>query len=65
MPKFKDVPQQQRQELFTAKMRLCRNTFNFKDPKVDLEQKELKKNTLLELVDYLNANSEMYNKQNL
>jgi len=46
-------------------MRLCKQTYNFKDQKVDVEQKDFKKNTLLELVDYLNANSEMYNKQNL
>ncbi len=46
-------------------MRLCKQTYNFKDQKVDVEYKDFKKNTLLELVDYLNANSEMYNKQNL
>lgn len=65
LPKFKDVPQNQRSELFRAKLRLCRQTFNFKDAKEDVELKDLKRNTLLELVDYLNANEEMYSKQNL
>lgn len=65
LPKFKDVPQNQRGELFRAKLRLCRQTFNFKEAKEDVELKELKRNTLLELVDYLNANDEMYSKQNL
>jgi len=51
--------------LFRAKLRLCRQTFNFKEAKEDVELKELKRNTLLELVDYLNANDEMYSKQNL
>ena len=65
LPKFKDVPEAQRGELFKAKLRLCQECFNFKDPKTDIEQKEQKKNTLLELVDYLNANSTMYNAENL
>ncbi len=49
-------------ELFKAKLRVCNPCFNFKDPKADVELKELKKNTLLECVDYLNANSSMYCK---
>jgi hypothetical protein len=65
LPKFKDVPEAQRGELFKAKLRLCQECFNFKDPKADVEGKELKKNTLLELVDYLNANSAMYCEANL
>ena len=62
IPKFKDVPEPQRIELFKAKLRLCRESFNFRDSKIDIEEKELKKNSLLELVDYLNANPNVYCK---
>ena len=65
MPKFKDVPEHQRAELFRTKLKLSRKCFNFKDHNEDTDMKELKKNVLLELVDYLEANSDMYSKANL
>jgi serine/threonine-protein phosphatase 2A regulatory subunit B' len=60
LPKFKDVPAGQRIELFKAKLLACCVICNFKDEKADIEIKEMKKNTLLELVDYLNADSTVY-----
>lgn len=60
LPKFKDVPVSHRIELFKAKLKACCVIWNFKDEKADVELKEKKKNTLLELVDYLNADSTVY-----
>ena len=60
LPKFKDVPAAHRIELFKAKLRACWVICNFKDEKVDVELKDQKKNTLLELVDYLNADSSVF-----
>ena len=60
LPKFKDVPSSSRIELFKAKLKAWRVICNFKDEKVDTDLKDLKKNTLLELVDYLNADSAVY-----
>ena len=62
LPKFKDVPTGSRIELFKAKLKACHVIWNFKDEKADTELKEQKKNTLLELVDYLNADSDVYCK---
>jgi serine/threonine-protein phosphatase 2A regulatory subunit B' len=60
LPKFKDVPQIHRIELFKAKLKACWIICNFKDDKADVAPKERKKNTLLELVDYLNADSSVF-----
>ena len=61
LPKFKDVPQSQRIELFKAKLRLCQAHEN--PSSVDGQESkgfEAKKNTLLELVDYLNVNTQVF-----
>ena len=60
LPKFKDVPLAHRIELFKAKLKACCVICNFKDDKADVLLKEQKKNTLLELVDYLNADSSVF-----
>mmetsp|Transcript_1213 Transcript_1213/g.1096 ORF Transcript_1213/g.1096 Transcript_1213/m.1096 type:complete len:143 (-) Transcript_1213:1031-1459(-) len=60
LPKFKDVPSSHRIELFKAKLKACCVICNFKDEKADVELKEKKKNTLLELVDYLNADNSVF-----
>lgn len=60
LPKFKDVPSLHRIELFKAKLKAWCVICNFKDEKAEIELKEQKKNTLLELVDYLNANSTVF-----
>lgn len=61
LPKFKDVQAPHRHELFRAKLKACCVICNFKDEKVEVELKEQKKNTLLELVDYLNADNTVFN----
>lgn len=57
LPSFRDAPQADRQELFAKKLQLCTYTFDFTDPTSDLREKEIKRLTLQELVDYINSGS--------
>jgi serine/threonine-protein phosphatase 2A regulatory subunit B' len=45
------------QQLFQQKLLLCSIMFNFEDANSDKRGKDLKRNTLLELVDYVNSAS--------
>ena len=56
-PLFRDVAPTERPELFIKKLQLCTYTFDFTDPTVDLKEKEIKRVTLQELVDYINSGS--------
>eukprot|EP00744_Colponema_vietnamica_P001070 GILI01001818.1.p1 GENE.GILI01001818.1~~GILI01001818.1.p1 ORF type:complete len:470 (+),score=127.00 GILI01001818.1:94-1503(+) len=51
---LKDVPANEKQDLFKQKLQLCAITHDFNDPHVDSKEKEYKRVTLLELVDYVN-----------
>ncbi|KAE8741377.1 hypothetical protein FOCC_FOCC013076 [Frankliniella occidentalis] len=48
-----DVPSNEQEELFIRKLRQCCVAFDFMDPVTDLKGKEIKRNTLSELVDYI------------
>jgi serine/threonine-protein phosphatase 2A regulatory subunit B' len=52
------VPSSEKQNLFIKKLNLCCITFDFTDPTKNLKGKEIKRQILLELVDYVtSANS--------
>ncbi|TYI88465.1 hypothetical protein E1A91_D04G211400v1 [Gossypium mustelinum] len=55
MPAFKDVPASERQNLFVKKLNLCCVIFDFTDPTKNLKEKEIKRQTLLELVEYVTS----------
>ncbi|KAI5058368.1 hypothetical protein GOP47_0026538 [Adiantum capillus-veneris] len=55
LPLFRDVPLSERPTLFLAKLHLCSNIFDFRDPTKNLKEKDIKKQTLLELVDFISA----------
>ena len=55
LPSFKDVPPAERQTLFVKKLHLCAFTFDFMDQTKHVREKEMKRQTLVELVDYVNA----------
>jgi serine/threonine-protein phosphatase 2A regulatory subunit B' len=55
LPSFRDVPPAEKQLLFVQKLHLCAFTFDFSDPSKRVREKELKRQTLLELVDYANS----------
>ncbi len=47
------MPSSEQEELFIRKLRQCCVTFDFIDPTADLKGKEIKRNTLNELVEYI------------
>lgn len=55
LPLFRDVPSSDRQSLFIRKLNLCCYTFDFTDPTKNVKEKEVKRQTLLELVDYVTS----------
>ncbi|CAL9163035.1 unnamed protein product [Musa hybrid cultivar] len=57
LPSFKDVPNSEKQSLFMRKMDLCCVVFDFTDPSKNLKEKDIKRQTLLELVDYVTSSS--------
>jgi serine/threonine-protein phosphatase 2A regulatory subunit B' len=49
------VPASERQALFAKKLHLCSYTFDFNDTAKHAREKEIKRQTLLELVEYVNT----------
>ncbi|KAK9290645.1 hypothetical protein L1049_008818 [Liquidambar formosana] len=57
LPLFRDVPVSERQNLFMRKLHICRFQFDFSDTLKSVREKEIKRQTLLELVDYIQSGS--------
>jgi serine/threonine-protein phosphatase 2A regulatory subunit B' len=55
LPSFRDVSPAEKQYLFVQKLHMCSFTFDFTDPTRHVREKEMKRQTLLELVDYANS----------
>lgn len=55
LPILKDTAMQKREALCQQKLELCCVMFHFDDPSSDKRGKDLKRQTLLELVDYVNS----------
>lgn len=53
LPGFKDVANSEKQNLFIQKLKLCCIVFDFTDPTKSLKEKDIKRQTLVELVDYI------------
>lgn len=59
---FKDVSNTEKMNLFVSKVSLCCVTFDFTDPTKDSAEKEVKRQTLLELVDFVASGSMKFNE---
>ncbi|KAK3443280.1 serine/threonine protein phosphatase 2A 57 kDa regulatory subunit B' theta isoform [Eucalyptus grandis] len=55
LPGFRDVGNSEKQNLFIRKLNMCCVLFDFTDPTKNLKEKEIKRQTLLELVDYVTS----------
>lgn len=55
LPGFREVPTSEKQNLFIRKLNLCCVVFDFTDPTKNLKEKEIKRQTLVELVDYVTS----------
>lgn len=62
LPSFRDVPSSEKQSLFHRKLNMCCVVFDFSDPSKNLKEKEIKRQTLLELVDYIVSVSSKFNE---
>jgi serine/threonine-protein phosphatase 2A regulatory subunit B' len=56
-PAFRDVGSTEKQNVFIKKLHLCSFCFDFSDSTKHVREKEMKRQTLLELVDYVNTGS--------
>lgn len=57
LPSFRDVPSSEKQNLLIKKLNLCCVVFDFTDPTKNVKEKDIKRQTLLELVDYLTSSN--------
>uniref|UniRef100_A0A6N2MTL4 Serine/threonine protein phosphatase 2A regulatory subunit n=1 Tax=Salix viminalis TaxID=40686 RepID=A0A6N2MTL4_SALVM len=55
LPGFKDVPSSEKQNLFIRKLNLCCVVFDFTEPMKNLKEKEIKRQTLQDLVEYVTS----------
>ncbi|KAG8384924.1 hypothetical protein BUALT_Bualt04G0168700 [Buddleja alternifolia] len=62
LPSFKDVPNSEKQNLFMRKLSLCCVVFDFTDPTKNLKEKDIKRQTLTELVDYVSSANGKFNE---
>ncbi|GLJ38020.1 hypothetical protein SUGI_0774050 [Cryptomeria japonica] len=53
LPLLRDVPVAERHDLLIKKLSLCCQLYDFLDPKGNVTEKEIKRQTLLEIVDYI------------
>jgi len=56
MPNFGEVPASQRQELFLKKLSQCTVVFDFNDASSELKGKEIKRQALQEMLDFITSN---------
>ncbi|KAM7531696.1 hypothetical protein LguiB_035106 [Lonicera macranthoides] len=57
LPMFRDVPASERQSLFLRKVQVCCFQFDFFDTMRMIREKEIKRQALVELVDYIQSGS--------
>ncbi|KAI8533498.1 hypothetical protein RHMOL_Rhmol10G0015900 [Rhododendron molle] len=55
LPSFRDIPNSEKQNLFVKKLNLCSVVFDFTDPTKNLKEKDIKRQTLVELVDFVTS----------
>ncbi|XP_022929702.1 serine/threonine protein phosphatase 2A 57 kDa regulatory subunit B' kappa isoform-like [Cucurbita moschata] len=59
---FNDVPSSEKMNLFVSKLSLCCVTFDFTDPSKNSIEKGVKRQTLVELVDFVGAGTMKFNE---
>lgn len=62
---FKDVPSSERMNLFISKLSLCSVVFDFTDPGKNIQEKELKRATLLELLEFVSENHAKFSEPSI
>ncbi|KAH7446627.1 hypothetical protein KP509_01G065800 [Ceratopteris richardii] len=62
LPLFRDVPSSERPNLFITKLNLCSTIFDFSDATKHIKEKEIKRQTLIELVDFIGTANIQYSE---
>ncbi|XP_047341794.1 serine/threonine protein phosphatase 2A 59 kDa regulatory subunit B' gamma isoform-like [Impatiens glandulifera] len=62
LPSFRDVPNSEKQNLFFKKLKMCCVVFDFNFTTKNLKEKDIKRQTLLELVDYVSSVNTKFNE---
>ncbi|OIV92168.1 hypothetical protein TanjilG_30809 [Lupinus angustifolius] len=62
LPLFRDVPVSERQNLFLRKCQICCYALDFSDTMKSVREKEIKRQTLVELVDFIHSGSGKINE---
>ena len=55
LPLLSETPMLKREVLFRQKLQLCHTIFDFEDTEGDLKSREIKRETLVELAEYINS----------
>ncbi|CEL94017.1 unnamed protein product [Vitrella brassicaformis CCMP3155] len=63
LPALREAPASERVELFRKKLQACCYVYDFKQPDAYMKEKEAKRQTLLEIVEYVNNTRNFYNEQ--
>ncbi|KAL5202353.1 hypothetical protein ABZP36_013305 [Zizania latifolia] len=59
---FKDVPNSEKQNLFVSKLNLCCAVFDFSDPNKSSAEKDIKRQTLLDLIDFVDSSNSRFSE---
>ncbi|KAM3697140.1 hypothetical protein ACB098_06G091000 [Castanea mollissima] len=62
LPSFRDVSSSEKQSLFIRKLNMCCVVFDFNDSAKNLKEKDVKRQTLLDLVDYITSVTSKFNE---
>ncbi|KAL1812918.1 hypothetical protein ACET3Z_022983 [Daucus carota] len=62
LPGFREVPSSEKHSLFIKKLNMCCVLFDFNDASKNLKEKDIKRQTLLELVDYISSVTSKFNE---
>ncbi|KAJ1410282.1 Protein phosphatase 2A, regulatory B subunit, B56 [Sesbania bispinosa] len=62
LPGFRDVPSSEKPNLFIRKLGMCCVVFDFSDPAKHLKEKDIKRQTLLEVADYVTSVNSKFNE---
>ena len=62
LPSFRDVPNSEKQNLFIRKLVLCCTVFDFSDTTKNTREKEIKRQTLIELVDFVSSSTSKFSE---
>ncbi|EPS59388.1 hypothetical protein M569_15419, partial [Genlisea aurea] len=62
LPGFRDVHSSEKQQLFVRKLKMCCVVFDFADPTKNVREKEIKRQTLLELIEFVTSANGKFNE---